>query len=260
MHAICRGAIIPSKAGCPLAWTSPGVGWQGDATRRSRSPHPGAPPARTGRSSARSGGAPARRASLEGPGPDRQAQQAGAGPREAAGRPVAGSGARRQAVDRPDSRPRAPRGDVGDRATRGSRAWWGPLGPSDGRDALGRTATRTLGSDRFGHDGGARAAMPAESSESELRPPRCGRLRRAASPRGWHRTPGAATFLQKRAARPRARTGRADPHRRAPRRRHGPQPGIAHLARRDRVRGRNATIDYRDGLFAVPVRRLWESP
>ena len=22
----------------------------------------------------------------------------------------------------------------------------------------------------------------------------------------------------------------------------------------------NATIDYRDGLFAVPVRRLWESP
>ena len=24
--------------------------------------------------------------------------------------------------------------------------------------------------------------------------------------------------------------------------------------------GGNATIDYRDGLFAVPVRRLWESP
>ena len=22
----------------------------------------------------------------------------------------------------------------------------------------------------------------------------------------------------------------------------------------------SATIDYRDGLFAVPVRRLWESP
>ena len=197
MHAICREAIIPSKAGCPLAWTRPGVGWPRDATRRSHSPDPSAPPARTGRSSARAGGALARCAALEGPGPDRQVQRAGAGPRVAAGRPVAGSGARRQAVDRPDSLPRAPRGDVAGTATRGSRAWWGPLGPSDGRDALGRTATRTLGSDSLGHDGGARAAMPGGSSASELRPPRCDRLRRAASPRGWRRTPGAATFPMK---------------------------------------------------------------
>jgi len=105
-------AIIPSKAGCPLAWTSPGVGWPRDATRRSRSPDPSAPPARTGRPSARAGGAPARRAALEGPRPDLQVQQAAAGPRVSVDRPVAGSGARRRAVDRPDSLPRAPRGDV----------------------------------------------------------------------------------------------------------------------------------------------------
>jgi len=80
--------------------------------------------------------------------------------------------------------------------------------------------------------------MPAESSGSELRPPRCDRLRRAASPRGSHRTPGAETFPRKRAALPRARTGRAAPDLPMPLRRRGPRPGTALPARRDRVRGR----------------------
>ena len=190
-------AIIPSKAGGLRAVSIPGVGWPADAGRRARNPDPGARPARTGTPSARARGAPVRRAVRGATGPDRRAPRPGPGRRGAPCRPVAGSGARRRAVDRPDSLPRAPRGDVAGTATRDSRAWWGPLAPSDGRDALGRTATRTLGSDSLGHDGGARAAMPAGSSWSELRPPRCGRLRRAASPRGWHRTPGAATFPMK---------------------------------------------------------------
>ena len=54
--------------------------------------------------------------------------------------------ARRRAVDRPDSPPRAPRGGAGDRATRGSTAWSGPRAPSDGRDGPGRTAARSPGS------------------------------------------------------------------------------------------------------------------
>ena len=60
-----------------------------------------------------------------------------------------------------------------------------------------------------GLGGGAHAAMPAESSGSGPRPPRCGRPRRAASPPGSRRTPGAATFPRERAPRPRGRTGRA---------------------------------------------------
>ena len=68
----------------------------------------------------------------------------------------------------------------------------------------------------------------------------CARPRRAASPLGSRRTPGAGTFLQKRTARPRGRTGRADPGPPAPWRRHGPRPGTARPERRDRARGARA--------------------
>jgi hypothetical protein len=50
--------------------------------------------------------------------------------------PAAGTGARHQAVDRPDSPPRARRGGVGGTRWRGSRAWWGRRWPSGASDAL----------------------------------------------------------------------------------------------------------------------------
>ena len=103
--------------------------------------------------------------------------------------------------------------------------------------ALAERGRRSPGSGSPGPDGGARAATPAESSGSGPRPRRCAPPRRAASPPGSHRTPGAATFPRERG--PLLEHGlaglRPDPP--APRRRHGPPPGTARPARRDRARG-----------------------
>jgi hypothetical protein len=63
-----------------------------------------------------------------------------------AGRPVAGTGARRPALARPGSPPRAPRGGDGDRAARGSRASWDRRAPSGGRDGPRRSGRRSPGS------------------------------------------------------------------------------------------------------------------
>ena len=78
--------------------------------------------------------------------------------------------------------------------------------------------------------------LRCESTEPTKQPRRA-RPRRAASPRGSRRTPGAATFPRKRARRPRGPTGRAAPGRSVLGHRHGPPPGTALPARRDRSHG-----------------------
>src|SRR4030095_8747348 len=65
-------AIIPSKAGCPRAVTTPGVGWPADAGRRARNPDTGARPDRTGTPSAPARRAPARRAAPGAAGAERR--------------------------------------------------------------------------------------------------------------------------------------------------------------------------------------------
>src|SRR5438132_14202677 len=81
-------------------------------------------------------------------------------PRAEAGRPGGGTEARRRAGDRAGSLPREPRGGGGDRARRDSRAWWDPLGPSDGYDGPGRTGARSLGTGSRGLGGRAPAVTP----------------------------------------------------------------------------------------------------
>src|SRR5439155_10234925 len=159
------------------------------------------------------------------------------GPRAGAARPAVGTGARHRAGARPGSPPRGPRGGAGDRAGRGSRAWLGRLAPSGARDAPRPPGAHSPGSGSPGHGGGALAAAPEGSFGSEPRLPRGARPRRAASPPGSRRTPGAETSPRKRARPPRGRTGRADPGLPAPRRRRGPPPGTVLPARRDRARG-----------------------
>src|SRR5436189_3094339 len=173
------------------------------ARRRSPSPRPGAPPATPGWWSARAGQPPRHRAVLVGSRRDRRAPPAEAAPRAEAARPGGGTGARRRAVDRPGSPLRERRGGGGDTARRDSRAWWGPLGPSDGCDGPGRTALRSPGTDSRGLDGEALSATPAESCVSGPRPPAGARLRRGASRPGSRRTPGAGTFPRKRVCHPR---------------------------------------------------------
>ena len=121
---------------------------------------------------------------------DRRAPPEEAAPRAEAARPGGGTEARRWTVDRAGSPPRERRGGGGDRARRDSRAWWGPLGPSDGCDGPGRTALRSPGTDSRGLDGEALSAAPAESCVSGPRPPAGARLRRGASRPGSRRTPG----------------------------------------------------------------------
>jgi hypothetical protein len=70
------------------------------------------------------------------------------------------------------------------------------------------------------------AAARGKSSVCEHRPPRPGRPGRVASPPGWRRTPGAATFPRERARHPRG-----------PGHRRGPPPGSARPGRRGRGRG-----------------------
>src|SRR5439155_222595 len=187
--------------------------------------------------SAHSGQASRHRAVLVGSRRDRRELPEEWAPRAEAGRPGGETEARRRAVDRAGSPPRERRGGGGDRARRDSRAWWGPLGPSDGGDVPVRTGARSLGTGSRGRGGGAPAVTPEGWCGCAQRPPRPGHRDRAASPRGSRRTPGAATFPRKRGCHPRGRTGRADRDRRAPGRRRGRPPGIALLACQGRCRG-----------------------
>src|SRR5438046_686605 len=125
-----------------------------DARRRSPSPRPGAPPANPGLPSARAGQVPRHRAVLVGSRRDRRAPPEEAAPRAEAARPGGGTEARRPAVDRPGSPPRERRGGAGGTVRRDSRAWWGPLGPSDGGDVPVRTGARSQGRGSRGRGGG----------------------------------------------------------------------------------------------------------
>src|SRR5712691_250145 len=207
------------------------------ARRRSPSLRPGAPPASQAWPSARAEQAPPHRAAPAGLSLDRKALQEAAGPRAEAGRRGGGTEARRRAVDRPGSPPRGRRDGGGDKAWRDSRAWWAPLGPSDGCDVPGRSGPRSPGTGSRGRGDGAPAGGPAGSCAFEPRPRRHDHRERAASPRGSRRTPGAVTFPRERAPRPRGPTGRADRRLRGRRHRRGPLPGSALLARRGRCRG-----------------------
>ena len=166
------------------------------------------PPARAGTSSARGGAVLPPRDASEVCRPDPRAPRAAAARQAMAGHPAAGTEACHRAADRPDSPPRAPRGRADDRAARDSRAWSGPLAPSGERDAPGRPPRRSPGSGNRGPGGAAPAVAPEELSASGRRSPRPARRRRAASPPGLHRTPGAGTFPRERVPRPRGRTGR----------------------------------------------------
>ena len=207
-----------------------------DAARRSPSPRPAAPPATRQVPCAREGESPSQRVAPAALRLHRRARQPAVARQAMLGRPAVGSGGSRRTHARAGSPPRAPRGDGGDRVTRGSTAWSGRPAPSGARDAPVRTGRCTPGSGSSGLDAAAPAAAPAESSAAGLRPPRSAPPRRAASPPGSRRTPAAATFPRERGSPLPARIGRVAPDPPARRRPRGPLPGTARPGPRDRAR------------------------
>ena len=187
-------------------------------------------------SSAHGPGAPVQRAAPAASPPDRPAPPPAAAPRAAASRSAGGTAAPRRAFVRADSPPRAPRGDGGDRVTRGSTAWSGRPAPSGARDAPVRTGRCTPGSGSSGLDAAAPAAAPGEPCASGLRPPRSAPPRRAASSPGSRRMPAAGTFPRERGSPLPARIGRVAPDPPAPRHRRGLPLCTAHPGSQDRAR------------------------